>query len=182
MNAAHTRRRDETGAVLLLALMFAVLSAMIVGALATWTANDLKNIGHFKTSRSMLSVADSATQTAMSSIRYSYPSSLSGFCGSSTDPFSLNGWSIDVTCTTTNLAPQSSASRMVTLNAYQQSAFCGSSLCNPASPPLIQAQVTFDDISSYPKFTNDCLSTTSPQTTCGTGMTVTSWVVQPGAG
>jgi hypothetical protein len=164
--------------VLVLALIFAVLSAMIVGALATWTANDLKNVGNFKTSRSMLSVADSAMQTAISSIRYSYPASTSGFCSSGTDPYSLNNWNVDVTCTTT-VNQASSASRIVTISAYPQSAFCGATLCNAGTKPLIQAQVTFDDISGYPKYTNDCLSTTSPQTTCGFGMTVNSWVVQP---
>jgi hypothetical protein len=176
--------RDESGAVLVLALIFAVLSAMIVGALATWTANDLKNVGNFKNSRSMLSVADSAMQSAISGIRYSYPASTSGFCTSGTggtSSYSVPGstWNVDVTCTTTNLNPASSASRTVTISAYLESAFCGATLCDPATSPLIQAQVTFDDISGYPKYTNDCLSTTSQQTTCGFGMTVNSWVVQP---
>jgi hypothetical protein len=162
--------------VLVLALIFAVLCAMVVGALATWTTNDLKNVGNFKSTRTMLSVADSAMQTAISSIRYSYPASTSGSCTSDTDNYSLPGstWHVDVTCTTTTLNPASSSSRIVTINAYQ---LCGATPCNPAKP-LIQAQVTFDDISGYPKYTNDCLPTTSIPTTCGSGMTVNSWVVQ----
>jgi hypothetical protein len=162
----HTVRRrdpDEAGAVLILALIFAVVTAMIVGALAAWTSNDIKNIGNLRSSRSMLSAADGATQAAMGNIRYVYWTS--GSCGG---PFTINTWTFTVTCTLSSPVNEGSInSRVVTVNAFLSG--------NPKA--VLQAQVTYDDFASPPSDKNDC--NTATPTTCGTGMTVNSWVVQP---
>ena len=42
------RRRDESGAVLVLALVFTMVVAILVGSLAMASANDILNIGNFK--------------------------------------------------------------------------------------------------------------------------------------
>src|SRR5580692_3615754 len=62
--------RDESGAVLVLALVFLVAVAMIVGALATWTSNDLNNSSQFKSARSLQFAVGGATNVAIQNIRY----------------------------------------------------------------------------------------------------------------
>jgi hypothetical protein len=168
--------------VLVLALIFMVSTALVVGALASWTANDVQNIGHFKTARTALYAADAAMQTALSGVRYQYQNfSTTQSCGSSTDPFALDGWSIVVLCGF-NQTPNegSSNSRVVNVNAYLSSQVCGTSPCNAATAPLIAAQVIFNDLSS-PGLVSNCPPTPpTSQSTCGTGMTVNSWVVKTG--
>jgi hypothetical protein len=159
------RVRDESGAVLILALLFTLIVGLTVGALATWSANDIHNIGNFKATRGTLSAAEGAMQAQMSTMRYAYATTCPG------SPYTLNGVSIVVTCTAT-ANPASSASRVVNLTASPQ---------GQASKVLIAAQVTYDDFSSvFNK--NDCLASTPSPTTCGSGMTVNSWVIAPGAG
>jgi hypothetical protein len=82
----------------------------------------------------------------------------------------LNGASIVVTCTTTT-NPASSASRVVTFTASPQ---------GHSGTKLISAQVTYDDFSSSFN-TNDCVASTPSPRTCGSGMTVNSWVLNPGS-
>jgi hypothetical protein len=157
--------RDETGATLILALMFTTVIGVIIGSLAMASGNDILNIGNFKTSRAALSAAEGATQAQMSSMRYTYATTCPG------TPYTLDNESIVVTCTAT-LNPASSASRIVNFSASPQ---------GHSSAVLIAAQVTYDDFSSsFNK--NDCLASTPSPTTCGSGMTVNSWVINPGGG
>ncbi len=156
-------RRDESGAVLLLALMFMTVGALTIGSLAMASANDISNIANFKVSRGALSAAEGATQAQMSAMRYAYATTCSG------TPYTLDGASVVVTCTAT-VNPASSASRVINFTASTQ---------GQSSSVLIAAQVTYDDFSSSFN-TNDCLPSTPSPTTCGSGMTVNSWVVDPG--
>jgi hypothetical protein len=142
--------------------MFIVVVGVIIGSLAMASGNDIMNIGNFKTSRATVTAAEGATQSQMNAMRYVYATTCPG------TPYSLNGASIVVTCSTTT-NPASSASRVVTFTASPQG----------SSTTVISAQVTYDDFSSsFNK--NDCLASTPSPTTCGTGMTVNSWVVSPG--
>jgi Tfp pilus assembly protein PilX len=159
------RVRDESGAVLILALMFMLVVGLTVGALATASANDIDNTGVFKRARSSLSAAEGAIQTQMSIMRHAYATT----CPAT--PYALDGMSIVVTCTAT-VNPASSASRVINFTASPQGL---------SSKDLISAQVTYDDFSSVFN-TNDCLASTPSPTTCGSGMTVNSWVVTPGGG
>ena len=47
----HAHVRDEAGASLVLALLFLVVIGLIVGGLASWTANDLSNATVFQNAR-----------------------------------------------------------------------------------------------------------------------------------
>jgi hypothetical protein len=95
-------------------------------------------------------------------MRYSYATTCPG------TPYTLNGASIVVTCTTT-VNPASSASRVVTFTSSPQ---------GHSSHVLITALVTYNDFSSsFDK--NDCLASTPSPKTCGAAMTVNSWVVNP---
>jgi hypothetical protein len=63
-------KRDEAGAVLILALMFLVAVGMVVGSLATWASNDLHNTAAFTTARTQQYAVSGAMQTAIQAIRY----------------------------------------------------------------------------------------------------------------
>ena len=52
MVRTSVRERDEAGAVLVLAVIFMVVTAMIVTGLAAWSGNDIQNVGNLKTARS----------------------------------------------------------------------------------------------------------------------------------
>ncbi len=156
--------KDEGGATLILALMFITVAGVIIGSLAMASGNDIMNIGNFKTSRASLIAAEGATQAQMNAMRYVYATTCPG------TPYSLDGVSIVVTCAAT-VNPASSASRVVTFTASSQGL---------SGTTLISAQVSYDDFSSsFNK--NDCLASTPSPTTCGSGMTVTSWVLNPGS-
>ena len=65
-----SRTGDETGATLVLALLFLVVIGLLVGGLASWTANDLSNEVVFQNPRSAEFALNSATQLAIQNIRY----------------------------------------------------------------------------------------------------------------
>jgi hypothetical protein len=159
------RTRNETGATLVLALIFTTVIGMVVGSFALVSGNDILNIANFKGSRAALATAEGAVQAQMSAMRYSYATSCPG------SPYTLNNQTVVVTCSVT-VNPASSASRVATFTAAPQ---------GQSSLHLITAQVTYDDFSSsFNK--NDCLPSTPSPTTCGSAMTVNSWVVNPGGG
>ena len=158
------RARDEAGATLLLALMFVTVAGVLIGSLTMASGNDILNIGNFKASRATLGAAEGATQAQMNAMRYVYATTCPGTL------YTLDGANIVVTCTAT-ANPASSASRVVTFTASPQ---------GHTGQTLISAVVTYDDYSSSFN-TNDCLPSTPTPTTCGAGMTVNSWVLNPGS-
>jgi hypothetical protein len=143
--------------------MFVTVAAVLIGSLTMASGNDILNIGHFKSSRAALVAAEGATQTQMNAMRYVYSTTCPG------SPYTLNGVSVVVTCTAT-ANPASSASRAVTFTASPQA---------HRNEKLISAQVSYDDFSASFN-TNNCLSSNPSPTTCGAGMTVNSWVLNPG--
>ena len=64
------RDRGESGAALVLALLFLVVIGLIVGGLSSWTANSLTNSLHFQTDRSAQYALSSTSQVAIQNIRY----------------------------------------------------------------------------------------------------------------
>lgn len=63
-------KRDERGAILLLALIYIVAVSVFVGALAYWATNDLNNTSEFFSASQIQYAASSATDIAVQSIRY----------------------------------------------------------------------------------------------------------------
>jgi hypothetical protein len=169
--------RDETGAVLLLALMFLVAVGLIVGGIAAWTANDLDNSLVFAQARSADFSLNSATQLAVQSIRYTpligsnetLNASPPSYCWGSgpTSGLTTQGDAIDVWCSTV-WNPTSSSTRVVTISACLTSITPTAAGC--ASTPGLQTVVTFDDYASSlsPPNPGQCTNT------CGSGMTINS--------
>jgi hypothetical protein len=185
------RRDSEKGAVLVLALIFLVSVAVVVGALAEWTANDIDNASQFSAQRSLQLALSGTTNVAIQSIRYaplltntlnaSPPSYCWGNGPTSTlSNFTVRGVAtpVDVWCSTA-WYPNSTATRVVTFSACPETQTAGvwqsTSATTCAQNPNLQAVVSFDD---YPvgdsAFTaNQCV------TFCGTVMTQNSWVWSP---
>jgi hypothetical protein len=175
-------KRDENGAVLVLALVFLLITVVIVGSLASGITNDLSNSNTFKSVRSLQYAARSATDLAIQSIRYTplltttqtLNASPPSYCWGSGPVSGLSNVDgvpqMNVWCSTA-WAPTSADTRVVTFSA------CSASLtaAQCAAQPLLQAMVTFDD---YPP------GVSSPTTaecvvSCGSTMSVNSWVWNP---
>jgi hypothetical protein len=186
-SARERGRGDETGAILVLALIFLIVAGAIVGGLSGWVLNDLKNTAHFSTARSLQTAATAATQTAIQNIRYnplmesgstlqtlnaSPPSACwgSGATSSLTTVEGTTSENMSVWCST-EWTPTSGNTRVVTLSTCLSTV--SAAAC--ASNPYLQAVVSFDD---YPPgvsapTTGQCVAY------CGTGVTVNSWVWSP---
>jgi hypothetical protein len=181
------RSRDESGAVLVLALIFMVVTALLITGLTAWVGNDINNVGTLESGRSALYSSDSAIQVAVANTRYAYPSSTAPrFCPNSpsqptTNPFTIpinpfthrQPIAVSVWCVESTNCPISACTRIETLSAYPQSQ-CTATSC--AGNPYVQSEVVFDDytVQNY----NDC-SPSGAQTTCGSTMTLYSNVVYP---
>ncbi len=192
-----SRRRDEAGASLVLALLFLVVIGLIVGGLASWTANDLSDAVVFQNARSAEFALNSATQLAVQNIRYvplissnsvlgtdeTLNASPPEYCwdpgpagpgGNAGTELTTQGDTVAVWCST-QWNPASTATRKVTIDACLISPSVSITTSNwqglstgCAQSPNLQTVVSFDDYQSN-------LSSTSPCTsTCGTGMTIDS--------
>jgi hypothetical protein len=128
--------RGESGAILILALVYIVSVSLIVLALATWASNDLHNTTKFNSGILLHSAASGAVNTAIQSIRYNNQvtsnaqsgTSALGECWTPTSgngnvsQLALDGYSIDVWCVTQwsfkNAIPNyTNATRVVTFYA-----------------------------------------------------------------
>ena len=175
--------RNESGAVLILALIYITTISLVVAALASWATNDLNNTGKFNSSNELHYAVSSVTNTAIQTIRYSpLPSATPtkkqatpiGNCwtptGTPNSQLTINGYTVAVWCSTyENLA--SGNTRTVTFYACLNS--LTSSQCQ--STPMLTAGVAFDD---YPTGGGVLLSTQCNLGIgqCGYNQTLNSWI------
>ncbi len=176
-NAVPSRMsRDESGAVLILALIFLLVIGLIVGGLASWTSNSLKNSVNFQQARSAQYALSSATQVAISNIRYTpllnsnqtLNASPPSYCWGTSAPSELTIESgqgsqsnqVALWCSTA-WVPSSVATRTVTISACLTSVVPDTNPAQCAASPGLQTVVVFDDYSSN-----------GPQ--LGAGMTINS--------
>ncbi len=64
-------RRGEEGAILIFALIVMVVVALLLGALATFSSNDIKNAGNFQQERKVEYAGDGAVDAAIQAVRFS---------------------------------------------------------------------------------------------------------------
>jgi hypothetical protein len=179
-DVAVRREANESGAVLILALVFLLVVGGVVGSLANWALNDLNNTKQFTTARTMQYAVSGATETAIQNIRYT---PLLGFgqtlnaspptaCWTTgSNPLiasvTVNAQIVDAWCSTV-WTPTSAATRVVTISTCLSSV----SVTACAAHPALQAVVTFGD---YPPGYS-APNSGQCQVYCGTSMTVNSWV------
>ncbi|HEY5303656.1 MAG TPA: hypothetical protein VIJ86_06320 [Acidimicrobiales bacterium] len=173
--ARPSRREDELGASLILALIFLIVISVTVVSLSTWSTNGLNDVAKFGAPAAARSAVDGATEVAVQSERYSVTptsitkasSSTPAICSTATVPESGVNYTFTIWCGTVQDL-SSSATRVVTFNACSGPAT--GSVC--AHPQLV-ASVTYDDYT----FPISQVLTTYCKKNCGTAVTVTSWVV-----
>jgi hypothetical protein len=188
-----TVKRDETGAILLLALVFSVVIALILLALVTLAGNDLLNTTNLKSQRNVEYAADGATTAAVQAVRNSYLAyndqpglGVKGaLCtpvgptppGNSVPMTQVNGKPMIVDCAIQAYnppGPTASAQTRV-VNFYTCSGTNTSANACTTTNAIIQAQVTFDDYA--PSGGYDC-SGLGHTTTCGSAESIDTWVVE----
>ena len=182
LTTAARRDRDESGAILILALIFMVAIGLIVGGLASWTANDLKNGLNFQSARNAQYALSSTSQVAIQNIRYTpllgvgetLNASPPSYCWG-TGPLSeltVQNYQVAVWCSTV-FDPTSASTRVVTVSACLTAVASTAVAC--AVQPGLQTIVTFDDYSaSNPTPRTNACSPPPSSEACGSGMTINS--------
>ncbi len=186
----RTDGRSESGAIIVLALIYILIVSLTVGALITWVMNDLRNTTNFQNSSSLRYAVTSATDAAIQSIRYvPIPSTTPtqgvatpvSYCWSpytvingSTDAseLSVDGYTIGVWCSTTEYLA-SSDTRDVMLYACQVDQEATGAACE--NDPYLTAEVAVDDYPAGggPTFSAQCNTLGD---SCGAGTTLENWV------
>lgn len=172
---------SDTGAVLILALVYIVSISIIVGAIADWAMNDLNNTTKFDSASALDYAATNAVEVAVQSIRYTplvsttespnYGACWTPATGTESQLPTTDGdttTTITVWCQTVeNL--DSSNTRVVTFWACKSAT--SELACVASGDYVLTAQVTFDD---YPSGDSAPLTSTCTST-CGEGATTNYW-------
>ena len=156
-------RRDDSGAVLILALIFVVVTGVVGVALASLTTTNLASATSLQAKRGAEFNADAGVDAAIQLIRYNPSTNFTTGswvpCASGTPGLNMNGATVYVSCTGgTASAPP--GDRAVSIVA------CGSPATGGSCPDIdISAQVVIDDYSA------------SGSSQLGTSVTIVSWNV-----
>jgi hypothetical protein len=169
---AHRRTpagHDEAGAALILALVFVLAVASVGVTLVSATGSDILNSSNLKAQRSLEYAADGATSLATQNVRYSGNNySTPGDCLPNGSSVSLDGVNVTVDCSQQQFDPVSGVTRVVNFYA------CTAASCTSGNA-VLQAQVTFDDYSVTNSYS---CSPGGPTSTCGTAMTINTWILK----
>ena len=170
----------------MLALLFLVAISLVLTAMASWATNDLNNSSRFGSARSLQFAANSATELALQSIRYTpllspgqtLNTSPPSYCWGSgptselTGSSSVDGVGVEVWCSTV-WTPASADTRVVTFSTC----LAGVSASACALNPVLQSVVAFDDYPPGVSTPNNGVCAVY----CGTGLTIESWLWSPDA-
>jgi hypothetical protein len=167
--------KDEVGASLILALIFLTVISVTVASLLGLIGGGLTDSIHFKDARTTESAANSTAELALQNVRYNFMANTVNSpnpvtCTSSL-PSILNLPPMQAFCRTAWNSTSGSRNVIVSVCAS------GVDSLTCENQPLLQAVVYFNDNSVSSK--NTCTPVTSPTTgtTCGSGLSVVSWVV-----
>jgi hypothetical protein len=183
-------KRDEDGATLMLALVFLFVIGLVVISLGSTTSNGILNSTNLEGQRSIEYAADGATSIAVQSVRfvpttYPTPPSTPTNCLPGTDVVTHGGSAAStdiftsyVVCNQPTDDELSAISRVVDFYT------CVIPGPPPQSPPtcngtnsVLSAIVTFDDFATSNNVSQCQASPTLESSTCGSAMTINSWVL-----
>jgi hypothetical protein len=188
---AQRGQRDDSGAVLILALIFLVAVSLIVTALLTWVGTSLSATAAFTNQRNLESATTSTVDLAIQQTKTTFNSALLEasppqpcWGTGSTSQLTINGYTIDVWCSMT-WSPFSGATRTITYSACPDGSGSQSTLPNSAvtatqcaASPLLQAIETFDDYAPNSPVSNEPVPC-SAVNTCGQTQNQVSWLWEP---
>jgi hypothetical protein len=161
--------RDQEGATLVLALVFMVVIALVLGALLTFSGDGLLNTSNLLDQQSLEYRSAGAVEVAIQTVRYTDTTYTGGSCFSGGSPTVQIGPALPnngnpavfVTCSSVANPPNSGVTREI--NVYA----CGSSGCGPNNY-TVWATVDFQDGST-------CSATSLG--TCGQIESIKTWLV-----
>jgi hypothetical protein len=172
--AAQCRDRSERGASLIIALVFIVVVAVIVGAISSLAINNLNNTTRFNSATAMDNTASNVANLAIQSVRYApqTQNGVAGACwnsGGAVSQQQFNNVTVAIWCNSVQ-HPGSSQSRVVTMYACPLPQ--GSSEANCQSNPLLTLVEAYDD---YSASGTDTCPTNPSVSTCGFGASTLVW-------
>jgi hypothetical protein len=182
----HRMHNDESGAILILALVFVLVVTLSIFGLITFGGTGILNATNLQGQRSLEYAADGAASASIQAVRYSdflvvnpdnpqpvdcLPDGTVFTAPSTTADIVINGDAMVVDCIT---GPPDSAvpqfTRVITFYAcLQADAPC------TANNSVVAATVDFEDVST--SGVDQCLNATNTAT-CGIGEVISSWVVE----
>ena len=195
------RGRDESGAVMILALVFLVVVALIVTALLTWVGTSLTANAEYANERATEAAATSAVNLAIQNSRYSFSAAMVNasppvpcWGTSATSSVTIDNVTVDVWCSMSWLPFSVTAQNrnitysacVVPVNPTPTNPVPTATSC--AAAPLLQALVSFDDPPGPgggpqppPPEPEQCTPSSAPtyDGTCGQSMTQDSWQWNP---
>ena len=193
--AAPTRSDDESGAILILALVFLVAVSLIVTGLLTWVGTSLNATGAFEYERNVEFTATSAVNLAIQNTRYTFDAGSPALFLNNATPELCASYptapaqpTVDVYCSLV-WQPYSASTRVFTYSACNIGSLNNAKPADCAAKPLLQAVIAFDDYPSgvaSPNPTASGCEPILPQTpggqdngSCGVSMTQLSWQWNP---
>jgi hypothetical protein len=173
-------KKDESGVVLLMALVFIFAIGMVIAAIATFATTAYTSSSNLSSQRATESNAESAATTAIDYLRSNYvalSTTASSNCMPPTAPMygsSSTGGVMTVTCTG-SATFGSAASRDVTFSVCP-----GTGATTRCGSVLLYAEVVYDDLppNAAPSADTCTPGTTALPNSCGVGMTVVQWDVR----
>ena len=180
-SAGRVEVDPAAGASLVLALIFLTVVSLISMALASWTATGLRSTVNFTAAQSTVSTANSVAELALQEVRYNFYSNsvwvqvpVSCWPSGSTPSAlqGINNQNMYAYCSTHWNPSSVSATRKVTVYV------CPSSLSatSCAATPYLQVIATFDDFPVSGGNSTCVADVPTEWTSCGTYMTINSWV------
>ena len=178
--------KDDSGAVLILALIFIIAIALIMLSLLSLTGNDIINASNLQSERALDYAADGATTASVQAVRYSstqFSQSSPQLCmPNGATSIEVDAVPIVVECENTSSRAQPNSpcpyhSALACTTRVVRFFVCttGGPSCAAGSPDLVvQAEVAFDDFPDTPGSADVCAPSTGTET-CGIGMAVVFW-------
>jgi Tfp pilus assembly protein PilX len=165
---------DDRGASLMLALMVMLVTSLVVISMVTWIGNSLLDTVKFQQSTNSQYAQAAAVQTEIQLKRYNQDGVVSyttrDCTPGSSGTFTFNSVPVKVWCSMTYHYSADTRDYIMTS--------CSSSMSQTdcLASPSLQVDVQFNDFSPTIINYKNCYDATH-QSTCGTAMLITSWVV-----
>lgn len=169
------RCHGERGATLALALVIVTAVGLLVAGLARLATNSMLSTDSLRTQRALEYAAQGATDAAVQAVRYTYNAyTTTALCTpGGTSSVITSSVAVEVYCSG-SVNVWSGSTRVVNFYACSSGTLQGP--CT--STPVVRAQVTFDDYSTANAY--HCGAGAANPMTCGSGMTINSWIVGAG--
>jgi hypothetical protein len=185
----NQRSPGESGAALIMALIFLLALGLVISAVATLATGSFTTSINLGQERAVEANAESAATMAIDYVRFKYSGAWDNLGNSVSPPVVPSGGTTPLNCMPADAAyegivtycamgtpaPTSGASRVVEFFACPSNVGAGTT-SNPCSGEFLFTVVTFDDLPPNSAGTSNLCDSTHA-ITCGLGMTVDTWDV-----